>query len=53
MPSVRSQPLRQKKLKICKESIVEIRLATEEEKEQLFSALEKKGTGDWGEVVTR
>ena len=31
------------KLKICKESIVEIRLATEEEKEQLFSALEKKG----------
>lgn len=31
------------KYKICKESIVEIRLATEEEKEQLFSALEKKG----------
>lgn len=31
------------KLKICKESIVEIRLATEGEKEQLFSALEKKG----------
>lgn len=31
------------KYKICKESIVEIRLATEEEKEQFFSALEKKG----------
>lgn len=31
------------KYKILKESIVEIRLATEEEKEQLFSALEKKG----------
>lgn len=31
------------KYKICKESIVEIRLATEEEKEQLFSALEKEG----------
>lgn len=31
------------KYKICKESIVEIRLATEEEKEQLFSALGKKG----------
>ena len=31
------------KYKISKESIVEIRLATEEEKEQLFSALEKKG----------
>lgn len=31
------------KYKICKESIVEIRLATEKEKEQLFSALEKKG----------
>ncbi len=30
------------KYKICKESIVEVRLATEEEKEQLFSALEKK-----------
>lgn len=31
------------KYKISKESIVEIRLATEEEKEQLLSALEKKG----------
>lgn len=31
------------KYKICKESIVEIRLATEEEKEQFLSALEKKG----------
>lgn len=28
--------------KICKDSIVEIRLATEEEKKQLFSALEKE-----------
>lgn len=31
------------KYKICKESIVEIRLATEKEKEQFLSALEKKG----------
>lgn len=31
------------KYKISKESIVEIRLATEEEKEQFLSALEKKG----------
>lgn len=30
-------------LKILKEDIVEIRLATEEEKQQLFSALEKEG----------
>lgn len=29
--------------KICKESTVKIRLATEEEKKQLFSALEKEG----------
>lgn len=29
--------------KICKDEIVEIRLATEEEKEQLFSALAKEG----------
>lgn len=29
--------------KICNDSIVEIRLATEEEKKQLFSALEKEG----------
>ena len=29
--------------KICKDEIVEIRLATEEEKKQLFSALEKEG----------
>ena len=33
-------------LKILKEDIVEIRLATEEEKQQLFSALEKEGK-DW------
>lgn len=31
------------KYKICKEDIVKIRLATEEEKKQFFSALEKEG----------